>query len=75
MGVPVAISWTRESINFILRWNTMVILGSSLRLLGPRTKKTMEGEAALAFLNISRTARSDSPTYLFKSWKACSVAA
>lgn len=27
----------------------------------------MEGEAARAFLNISRIARSDSPTNLFKS--------
>lgn len=31
------------------------------------TKKIMEGEAALAFLNISRTARSDSPTNLFSN--------
>ena len=32
------------------------------------TKNMMEGEAALAFLNISRTALSDSPTYLFNSY-------
>lgn len=32
-----------------------------------RTKNTREGAAARALLKISRTARSDSPTYLFRS--------
>lgn len=31
------------------------------------TKNIIEGAAARAFLNVSRTARSDSPTNLFRS--------
>ena len=33
------------------------------------TKNRIEGDAARAFRNISRTARSDSPRYLFNSWE------
>jgi len=32
-----------------------------------RTKRMIDGDAALALRKISRTARSDSPTYLFRS--------
>jgi hypothetical protein len=34
------------------------------------TKKMMDGEAALAFLNISLTALSDSPTYLLSNYES-----
>ena len=76
MGGGTRISITRcsrgrQCVNLVL--NNDKGLGHAERLGDMKlTKKMMDGAAARAFLKISRTPLSDSPTNLFKSCKAIS---
>ena len=61
--VSVGASRCSESVNLVLKLFSKRIVG----WLSSLTKNIIDGEAARAFLNISLTARSDSPTNLFSS--------